>query len=96
MFRARLCDISVKISHVLLVQSNRKLKKYHIYAGALTLQTVTITVVVYFCHSILNRWENYFSQLLNMHNASDVRQKEVHSAKPLGPVVLRLKLLLQN
>jgi hypothetical protein len=24
-------------------------------------------------HSILNRWKNYFSQLLNVHNDSDVR-----------------------
>jgi hypothetical protein len=28
-------------------------------------------------HSILNRWKNYFSQLLNVHNVSDVRQIEV-------------------
>jgi hypothetical protein len=27
-------------------------------------------------HSILNRWKNYFSQLLNVHNVSDVRQIE--------------------
>jgi hypothetical protein len=31
-------------------------------------------------HNILNRWNNYFSQLLNMHNVSDVRQIEVHTA----------------
>jgi tRNA(Ile)-lysidine synthase TilS/MesJ len=38
-------------------------------------------------HSILNRWKNYFSQLLNVHNVSDVRQIEVHTAEPLvlGP-----------
>jgi hypothetical protein len=24
-------------------------------------------------HNILNRWKNYFSQLLNVHNVSDVR-----------------------
>jgi hypothetical protein len=28
-------------------------------------------------NNILNRWKNYFSQLLNLHNDSDVRQKEV-------------------
>jgi hypothetical protein len=27
-------------------------------------------------HSILNRWKNYFSQLVNVHNVSDVRQIE--------------------
>jgi hypothetical protein len=49
-------------------------------------------------HNILNRWKNYFSQLLNVHNASDVRQIEVDMAEPLVlvPVVLRLKLLLQS
>jgi hypothetical protein len=29
-------------------------------------------------HNILNRWKNYFSQLLNVQNVSDVRQIEVH------------------
>jgi hypothetical protein len=33
----------------------------------------------------LNRWKNYFSQLLNVHNVSDVRQIEVHTAEPLVP-----------
>jgi hypothetical protein len=28
-------------------------------------------------HNILNRWKNYFSQLLNVLNVSDVRQIEV-------------------
>jgi hypothetical protein len=31
-------------------------------------------------HNILNRWKNYFSQLLNVHNVSDVRQIEIHTA----------------
>jgi hypothetical protein len=36
-------------------------------------------------HSILNRWKKYFSQLLEVHNVSDVRQIEVHRAQPLVP-----------
>jgi hypothetical protein len=38
-------------------------------------------------HNILNRWKNYFSQFLNVHNVSDVRQIEMHTAEPLvyGP-----------
>jgi hypothetical protein len=36
-------------------------------------------------HSILNTWKNYFSQLLNVHNVSDVWQIEVHMAEPLIP-----------
>jgi hypothetical protein len=28
-------------------------------------------------HNILNRWRNYFSQLLNVYTVSDVRQIEV-------------------
>jgi hypothetical protein len=35
-------------------------------------------------HNILNRWKN-FPQLLNVHNASDFRQIEVHTAGPLVP-----------
>jgi hypothetical protein len=36
-------------------------------------------------HSILNRWKNYFLQLLIVHNVSDVRQIEVHTAEPFVP-----------
>jgi hypothetical protein len=36
-------------------------------------------------HNILNRWKNYFSQLLNVHNVSDIRQIEVHMAETLVP-----------
>jgi hypothetical protein len=42
-------------------------------------------------HNILNRWKNYFSQLLNVHNVSDVRQIEVHTAEPLVPGSSRLE-----
>jgi hypothetical protein len=35
--------------------------------------------------NILNRWKNYFSHLLNVHNVSDVRQIEVQTAEPLVP-----------
>jgi hypothetical protein len=34
-------------------------------------------------HNILNRWKNYFSQLLKVHNVSNVRRIEVHMAEPL-------------
>jgi hypothetical protein len=49
-------------------------------------------------HNILSRWKNYFSQLLNVHNVSDVRQIEVNTAEPLVlvPVVLKWKLILQS
>jgi hypothetical protein len=35
--------------------------------------------------SILNRWKNYFCQLLNVHGVNDVRQTEIHTAEPLVP-----------
>jgi hypothetical protein len=31
------------------------------------------------------RWRNYFSKLLNVHWVNDVRQTEIHTAKPLVP-----------
>jgi hypothetical protein len=45
-------------------------------------------------HNILNRWKNYFSQLLTVHNVSDVRQIEVHTAEPLvaGPCCLEVEI----
>jgi hypothetical protein len=47
-------------------------------------------------HSILNRWKNYFSQLLNVYNVSDVRQIEVHMAEPLvpGPSCLEVEIAI--
>ena len=36
-------------------------------------------------HTIMTRWKNYFSQLLNVHGAKDVRQEEIHTAEPLVP-----------
>ena len=35
--------------------------------------------------SILARWRNHFSQLLNIHGVNDVRQTEIHTAEPLVP-----------
>jgi hypothetical protein len=43
-------------------------------------------------YNILNRWKNYFSQLLNVHNVSDVRQIEEHMAEPLIPGPSRLEV----
>jgi hypothetical protein len=34
-------------------------------------------------NNILNSWKNYFSQLLNVHRISDVRQTEIHTAQVL-------------
>jgi len=36
-------------------------------------------------HSIMTRWRNYFSKLLNVHGVKDVRQAEIHTAEPLVP-----------
>jgi hypothetical protein len=41
--------------------------------------------------NILNMWKNYFSQLLNVHNVSDVRQIEIHTAEPLVPDLSHLE-----
>jgi hypothetical protein len=43
-------------------------------------------------HNIFNRWKSYFSQLLTVHNVSDVRQIEVHTAEPLVPGPIRLEV----
>jgi len=36
-------------------------------------------------HSIMSRWRNYSSQLLNVYEVNDVRQAEIHTAEPLVP-----------
>jgi hypothetical protein len=35
--------------------------------------------------NILNRWKNFFNQLLNEHGVHDVRQMDIHTAEPLVP-----------
>ena len=35
------------------------------------------------CPSVLSMWRNYFSQLLNVHEVSDVRQTEILTAEQL-------------
>jgi hypothetical protein len=36
-------------------------------------------------YNILNRWKNYFSQLLNVHSVTNVRQTDLHRPEPLVP-----------
>jgi hypothetical protein len=36
-------------------------------------------------HNLLNRWNNYFFELLNVHNVRDVRQIDTHTAEWLVP-----------
>jgi hypothetical protein len=47
-------------------------------------------------HNILNRWKNYFSHLLNVHNVSHIRQIEAHTAEPLvpGPTCLEVEIAI--
>jgi hypothetical protein len=33
----------------------------------------------------LNRWTNFFKQVLNVHGIHDVRQMDTHTAEPLVP-----------
>jgi len=50
------------------------------------------------CHSILERWRNHFSQLLNVHGVNDVRQTEIHTAEPLvpEPSTFEIKLAIEK
>jgi hypothetical protein len=36
-------------------------------------------------HKSLNRWKNYFCQLLKVHGAGGVRQTEMHTDEPFVP-----------
>jgi hypothetical protein len=35
--------------------------------------------------SVLNKWKNFFNQVLNVHGVHDVRQMDIHTAEPLVP-----------
>ena len=43
-------------------------------------------------HIILARWRNHFSQLLNVQGLMMLRQTEIHTAEPLVPEPLPLRL----
>ena len=47
--------------------------------------TIVVLGLVADSHSIMARWRNYFSQLLNVHEVTDVRQAEIHTVEPLVP-----------
>jgi hypothetical protein len=47
-------------------------------------------------HNTLNRWNKYFSQLLNVHNVSDVRQIELHTAELLVPGSSHVEVEIAN
>jgi hypothetical protein len=35
--------------------------------------------------NVLNRWKNFFNQVLNVHGVHDIRQIDIHTAEPLVP-----------
>jgi hypothetical protein len=43
-------------------------------------------------HSILNRWKSNFSQLLNVHNVSDIKHIEIHTTEPVIPGLRHLEV----
>ena len=45
-------------------------------------------------NSILNRWKDYFSQLLNVHKDNDVGEIKIQTAEPFisDPTLLEVKL----
>jgi hypothetical protein len=49
-------------------------------------------------HRMMARWRNYFSQILNVHGVSDVRQAEIHTEEPLvpEPSALEFKLAIEK
>jgi len=49
-------------------------------------------------HSIMARWRNYFSQLLNVHEVKDIRQAEIHTVEPLvpGPSAFEVELAIEK
>jgi len=49
------------------------------------------------CYSILGRWRNHFSQLLNVHQVNDDNQAVVHTAELVPePSVFEFKLATEE
>jgi hypothetical protein len=49
-------------------------------------------------HSVLARWRNHFSQLLNVYGVNDVRPTKVHKAQPLvpEPSAFKVEMTIEN
>ena len=49
-------------------------------------------------HSIVARWGNNFSQLLNIHGVNDVRQREIQTAEPpfLEPSAFEVEMSIEK
>jgi len=49
-------------------------------------------------HSILARWRNHFSQLLNVRGINDVRQTDRHATDPLvpGPSAFEVEMVIEK
>jgi len=49
-------------------------------------------------HSILARWRNHFSHLLNAHGINDGRYTEIHIAEPIvrEPSTFEVELAIEN
>jgi hypothetical protein len=49
-------------------------------------------------HNILKQWKNCFSQLLNVHRVSDIRQIKIHTVEPLvhGATHFEIEIAIAN
>jgi hypothetical protein len=43
-------------------------------------------------HNVLNRWKNYFSQLLNVHRVNDIRQIEIPEPLVHDPIPFEFEI----
>jgi hypothetical protein len=46
--------------------------------------------------SVLNGWKNFFNQVLNVQEVHDVRQMDIHTAKPLVPEPSHVQVEIAN
>jgi hypothetical protein len=48
--------------------------------------------------NVLNRWKNFFNQVLNVHGVHNVRQMDIHTAEPLvpEPSLVRVEIAIQK
>jgi hypothetical protein len=48
--------------------------------------------------SVLNRWKNFFNQVLNIHGSHDVRQRHIYTAEPLvlEPSLVEVEIAIEN
>jgi hypothetical protein len=66
-----------------MYRGRNKFKKW--YQPRINIKDAENVNLLAYPQSVLNRWKNFFNQVLNVYGSHDIRQMDIHTAEPLIP-----------